>query len=468
MGQRGSKSSSSTTEKASAQQIEVKHVTVFTFCQEWPRCDLEVPIDVASKRIATLTHTAVEDVMAVLQRDGASMVTRKDAMNCLVELQRMNEQTIDLSKSLVTAMANESDATLNMAASVDHKNFPVLLSTIERRRNVLEELLLPLNFDLQLRNEFFSHISDCKSLRVLDVSNCRFDSDCMTKYLSSTRLDTLRLRKCELLPLHIDFSAPDAWKKIIASLRTMETLTSLDLEEVGLTFAFDMELADLVHALPRLRALKVSNNDFRSLENLLRAVGTSRIEQFGARSCVRNGNLSEEACRVLLRNQHLYLLDYRNNSDDNAMEKALCAEAGQSKLYSLWINSVNLRSPGTLLEAIAESNDTIGILYLGYTISEGQSILRDNVTLFDIQPNPVSHELVARLQENRHLASYVRNAIIGIMTMRKFHREDSGAFAVLPREIVTLIAKYVWKTRGNRAWRAYAKAHGAPKVNWKK
>jgi hypothetical protein len=56
------------------------------------------------------------------------------------------------------------------------------------------------------------------------------------------------------------------------------------------------------------------------------------------------------------------------------------------------------------------------------------------------------------LAHNARASKRARIAIYFLLVMRFHHGPDCGLFGGLPKDLVRLIAKYVWRTRRDPAW----------------
>lgn len=106
------------------------------------------------------------------------------------------------------------------------------------------------------------------------------------------------------------------------------------------------------------------------------------------------------------------------------------------------------------------ANDTLGIVEVeGFPNTALNVDLSRNASLFCIIPTlDVLPVVVQRLRLNQQLGRKVREVITMLLVARMHHRDDSGAFAVLPREIMVLLCRHVWRTRTHPAWLALLEA----------
>jgi hypothetical protein len=423
----------------------ITQVSLADFTNAWPRADLEITFSEAAARVAKLINVSEVSVLQVLQtahksntKEANDFVSRRDALTALVQLAR--EKDVSLTTSLAAAASDDSISVLNLTASLSTSNVPSLSDYIAKHAQVLQEILMPLNFDAVLSGALFETLQQCVHLRVLDISNCVVkQGDSFCEFLRRSRVETLRMRRTVLeswngtTKSYHDGEWGGEWISVFRALSESRSLTSLDVEDVGFRGrSFDEELAHFVDSCATLRVLKVSKNALLGAPLLLHSVGTSKIEQFIARDIGRLPDHGQSSFRTLLSNRFLYVLDFRDNPMVEEFTKVLFEilrdMIPRSSLYSLWV-SLPPNEAMQLVRLVAMRNDTIGILSVGKALyfPSAEDFLGDNITLFYIYPPPalnppqsagIRPQMQQRLNDNFELAARVRRVVIELITVR--------------------------------------------------
>jgi hypothetical protein len=304
-------------------------------------------------------------------------------------------------------------------------------------------------------SEFFQGIETIPLQELhLDLCNLTLaDVGLLGKYAAAhPSLEVLNLRR-----VHIGYASDVDFFPDLQSSR----IRSLDVSECGLNETSC--IAEYIKDNKYLKTLKVSGNKFgvTKFTKINLAIYDSRVEHFEARSVDAFGGGTSDllSWSRMICSPHLISLDIRGQLFDQYKPSEYILE-GLRQTSSLYRFKVDSLPPQPLLQLL-RSNETLGILSFRRLdlsmVSEKDRHIGDNLTLFSLDGacgNAGQDEVLQQIKANWEVSSKVRKLIYMVLASRYFHRDESGHFACLPKEIMVLICKELWSTRRERnLWR---------------
>ena len=413
-----------------------------------------------------MTRGQINDELQKLTFGG--LISRRDLINSLVKISEFGgmKGKIALSESLSHDRPREEKEreelqVLNLfGQSLSEKEIFDILA--QRKESLLEfymGMCKKVRFPL-----LFKNLSLCVNTRKMDLGSSQLGDDACAAFSGflrqSSSLEVLELYGCTF----------ENTNQVLEALGETK-LVELVLEKTGLkTIENDQVLARSIAKCRTLKSLNISQNKGFVGTNTFQALTDSNVEKVESRAILSLVINPEDL--VLLMGHQLVTLDLRDYHP-NGMGKAIEALRGKNcRLYCLWVGPISGDLVKAMMDALRDNQSLgkvllfyiylclpfLGVLQLesqhGFHPQIPENEIPGNFSLFSLVPYPEEGTPLRRqLENNRNAAVHCRLAILTILTARKYHREECGEFfGNLPKEIVLLICKAVWKTRREKVW----------------
>lgn len=164
---------------------------------------------------------------------------------------------------------------------------------------------------------------------------------------------------------------------------------------------------------------------------------------------------------TLARAPKLYNLDLRENETKQGVIGKGIVEglhSPSSNLFCIKLDEID----GAAFFGALSNNDTLGILVCRTPLwrwnlhLNEEELMGDNTTFYSLDPLPPDQgrfqNLRKRLRRNQTISIRVRIVVVMLLVSRLYHREESGIFSCLPKDLMIYLCKWVWRTRKDRSW----------------
>lgn len=264
-----------------------------------------------------------------------------------------------------------------------------------------------------------------KSLTYLGLSSCKLCPDQSYSIASTLRhnnvLKTLNLSNNQ-------FGSKGA-KVISAALKVNVTLTKLDISENDLNLEGSIAIGEMLTTNSTLIYLNLFRNNLRCLKEISKALCVNQSLRSINFMCNVLGDASAPFVRDIL-----------------AMNKTLTEINADSNMFS----SAGLR----LVLGGLSQNHIIKIFECSFNDIECGNSLLDAYCLNGsiLKSSNKSFEAICKRNQDMH-----QNAMLGCLALLAARRRRTSALSNVPKELFTIIALYLWKTRTDFIWQRVAK-----------